>query len=224
VGDKIMAINDLYSPRDLDTQLTEKRLAFGELYTQQLKGKPGKSPIENMAWLEIDPTYPSILREQFETKKLGFSFLPTEITLEGGDPNWSEVEVFGRFSPYQVYGGTASEGISFTLQFSAYLNAVADVRDKINWLRAMKFPLLYEGISYRPPALYLYWGSFFNGIRTILKSASPTYQAPWYIDADEKGYVDYQLYPMVAEVSVSLTVVSEVFVSGDDVMAGRSYI
>jgi hypothetical protein len=178
-----------------------------------------ESSHEAFAYLEIDLDYPKILRDKFPIQRLTFSNLPTEISDSGADPVWNEISIMGRYSPYMVYGGTSVNDISFTLQFYATGNPVSDVKQKVDWLRSMKYPVLHENISYRPPTLIFYWGNLIRR-RVVLKSAQPVYRSPWYVEDISDIAVVYPLHAMIAEVSVILAVVENEFISGPDVMRG----
>lgn len=158
------------------------------------------------AYLSIDKTYPSVLRSYFPVSSLGFVYLPSEISNGGQEPGWTEVEIIGRKAPYQVWGAVSAEEYSFTLQFFAENSYYDDVDSKVEWLKALKVPVMHQGISYRPPPLIFVWGSFINR-RVILKSADPTFSGPWQVEGDGGATQSYPLYPLQASVSISLVTV-----------------
>lgn len=160
-------------------------------------------PYEELAWLIIDKDYPSVLKEKFPFQSIGITNLPEEISNSGMEPGWTEVEIVGRFAPYQVWGATTAEEISFELTFFAEMDYYDDVVRKVEWLKSLKKPVVHEGISYAPPALVFIWGEFINR-RVLLKSADPTYGGPWSIDSEFERLIGKSLYPMKATVSVTL--------------------
>jgi len=193
-----------------------------------------RSRHEDLVHLTIDKSYPKQLRDLFPFQTLTFTYIPEEFSLSGADPNWNEVEVFGRFEPYQIWSSTSAETIAFTLQFFAENDCITDVKQKVDWLRAMKYPVHYKNISYRPPTLLFVWGKFLRR-RVILKEATPSFRSPWYVEDDgnidriasqtlagnrENAVDAYPLYPMQAQVSVSLATVSTEPISGHQVMQG----
>lgn len=158
---------------------------------------------EELAWLIIDKDYPSVLKDKFEYQYIGISNLPEEISNSGMEPGWNEVEIIGRFAPYQVWGATSAEEYSLELMFLAEMDYYYDVVRKVEWLKSLKKPVIHEGVSYAPPPLLFIWGEFINR-RVLLKSADPTYKGPWAI-YDYAGKVTAKpLYPMQASVSVTL--------------------
>lgn len=158
---------------------------------------------EELAWLIIDKDYPSVLKEKFDYQYIGISNLPNEISNSGLEPGWNEVEIIGRFAPYQVWGAPSTEEYSFELMFLAELDFYDDVVRKVEWLKSLKKPVIHEGVSYAPPPLIFVWGEFIYR-RVLLKSADPTFSGPWSIDAPEGVVVGKPLYPMQASVSVTL--------------------
>lgn len=178
---------------------------------------------QRAAYLVIDKNYPPELRAKFDGKgpqKLEFTYLPNELSLSGEEPTWNEVEIIGRWSPYHIYASTTAAELGFTLQFFAEEDAVKDVKQKVDWLRAMKYPVVHEGITYRPPSLLFVWGRLFTR-RCLLKEATPVYRGPWFNEAEDGRVTDFKLLPMQAEVSVTLTFIEDLPVSGEEVMAGR---
>jgi len=179
---------------------------------------------EAKAFLLIDRDYPEKLRQLFKFDRLGFTYLSEEISHSGAEPTYNDVDIVGRWAPYQVYQSTSAEEFSFTLQFFAYSDVQADVVNKVNFLRSLKYPVSYGGISYRPPKVLFVFGDFI-GKMCILKEASPTYRTPWEIGlqegSDNSHRCIHTLLPMVAECSIILGVVSDVPISGYDVSYGK---
>jgi len=193
---------------------------------------------ENKAYLLIDRDYPQKLRDLFSMQRLGFTYLPEEINHSGAEPTYNDIEIVGRWAPYQVYQNTSAEEFSFTLQFFAYVSVQKDVVDKVNFLRSLKYPVSYGGISYRPPKVLFVFGDLIAKM-CIVKEATPVYRAPWEVNQearmntfyDKGGHVqqqyqqtgrgEYALRPMSAECSVTLGVVSDISISGGSVSFGR---
>jgi hypothetical protein len=183
---------------------------------------------EVSAFLLIDRNYPEKLRNMFLFKKLGFTYLPEEINHSGAEATYNDIDIIGRWSHYQVYQSTTAEEFSFTLQFFAYNNSYSDVVAKVNFLRALKYPINYQGISYRPPKVLFVFGDLISKM-CIVKEASPVYRAPWDVFPGQQENLqvfsdneipDYPLYPMVAECSLTLGVVSDTPISGGSVSWG----
>jgi len=176
---------------------------------------------ENKAYLLIDRDYPQKLRDLFAFTRLGFTYLPEEINHSGAEPTYNDIEIVGRWAPYQVYQNTSAEEFSFTLQFFSYTNVFQDVIAKVNFLRSLKYPVNYGGISYRPPKVLFVFGELIAKM-CIVKEATPVYRAPWEVNelADVPGRANYPLLPMSAECSLTLGVVSDIPISGYDVSFG----
>lgn len=175
---------------------------------------------QSYAYLLIDLKYPEVLRKKYRFRKIEFTYMPEEISESGGDPTWNEVEIMGRFAPYSVYGSNSSQELSLNLSFFADRDCISDVKMKVDFLRGVKYPVVHEGITYRPPALLLVIGEFMRR-RVLVTAADVTYKSPWYISSNDDGTnTEYKLFPMQAEVSLSLRYVSEEFMSGPDIVRG----
>jgi hypothetical protein len=180
----------------------------------------GRAEHEARAYLLIDRNYPKKLREFFPFYKLGFTYLPEEISHSGAEATYNDIDIVGRWAPYQVYQSTSAEELSFTLQFFAYRNVFDDVVSKVNFLRSLKYPIVYQGISYRPPKVLFVFGDFLAKM-CILKEATPTYRTPWEVlqeDVDVPSKPVHTLLPMVAECSITLGVISDIPVSFNGVL------
>lgn len=172
------------------------------------------------AYLLIDLKYPKLLRRKYPFDRIEFTYMPEEISESGGDPSWNEVEIMGRFAPYSVYGSNSSQEISLNLAFFAHNDCISDVKMKVDFIRGIKYPVIHEGITYRPPALLFVVGDFINR-RVLLTAADVTYKSPWYLSSNNDGtQTRYSLFPMQAEVSLTLRYVPEEFMSGPDIMRG----
>ena len=102
------------------------------------------------AYLAIDKSYPKNLRDKFKMQRMDIEFLPSEIQ-EGGSPQYAQIEVLGRWAPYQVFSGAQASTYSFKLDLYAHHSPRLDVVDRANFIRSLRYPIVDGVVTYPPP-------------------------------------------------------------------------
>lgn len=85
-----------------------------------------------------------------------------EISNDSGNAQYQVTDIFRHTEPVRYWQHTTPRQISFTTKFFATFNAKLEVLDKINWCRALMFPLETQNSSSRnrPPIVILSLGSY----------------------------------------------------------------
>jgi hypothetical protein len=159
-------------------------------------------------------------------EKLAFQFFGDMSFPDDESVEWNDTTVIGRSENYKSYASTGNREITLSLKFQAEggqedsqndLAVKAQVFDKVNWLKSLKYPTYKGDLMYPPPIVRLNFGKLFPNLRGIITSAS----AVW--GAEEAGFWGAGLlYPLAASVDVTFTVVNESPISAETVAQGRS--
>lgn len=141
------------------------------------------------AFLEIDTTSPGGARWP-GVKRLDFAFFTDEEWSDEVSANYSAHDVIGRSEAYQVYQNTTNRSIPLNLTFHAQggkgedyeLALQREVRDKVDWCRALAYPIYDGNRMFPPPAVLLYLGTMYtrlgDAMRCIVESVNVSYTGP----------------------------------------------
>lgn len=179
--------------------------ALGIPFSGPMFARGSQENQRNDMYLKIDPDYKQ--ESKFADKLLRIQFTPAEIS-DSAAPSWTAVDVIGRSEPYQIFQSTSARKIAFPLDFYAQQAVYDEVVKKVNWLRSLCYPVYEKGRTYPPPTLLLVWGELFTSLRVIVDSAAVTWKSPWEVAT---------LLPLVATVSLSLTVVNKIPLSAEQI-------
>lgn len=94
---------------------------------------------------------------------LKFQFNPEEVNIRQS-AGWIVTNLPGRSHPFVQWGGSEAQTISFTLKFAFTQNAIGDVTDCVDWIRAFTYPNLNStrDRAAPPTRLRLFLGRIFT--------------------------------------------------------------
>ena len=152
-----------------------------------------------------------LIREDNLYDRVSFVHIPETIP-DSNAADYAEQQLYGRSEPVRAYSATGARSLSLSLIFVNHEEGKAkeEVFDRVNWLKHTIYPEYEADLVLPPPVLILLLGSFVR-MRCIAKSVDVQWGAP---------YVPGTMYPMQAEVSISLEEVNPDPVSGSEILVG----
>jgi hypothetical protein len=161
-----------------------------------------------------------LLLESDTRQRLEFQFMPERITDAKG-VSWHSQSIVGRSEPYISYDSSGSRVFTFDLKFTASVDAGDDGRPeevvrKVNWLRALQYPEVANGLVLGPSVCWFIVGYNWIASRVVCAQATPSYEGPW----NGNEFPRVVLGPLSATVSLSLLEVNLVPREAATVRAG----
>ncbi len=140
------------------------------------------------AFIAIDRSSPGGAKWKAENR-LDFAFLTDEEWTDEVSANYATHDVIGRSEQYYIYQNTGNRELPLNITFHAqggrggdYESSIRrEVREKVDWCRALAYPVYVERRMLPPPVIFVYLGRLYDSfdiLRCIVQSVSVTYNGP----------------------------------------------